>query len=179
MIVANDYVFVFVPRTGSTSIESVLKDNPGVTNIHPDCYPYRHQTYEEAKQYNKPCFAVLRDPTEWILSMYNGHTSWQGSRMRPLPALTATNTLTKNDILELWYFLSKWYIQPGLYQQTHWIGESQVILYDDINEYFDFKLPRLNGVPKTVNCLDSEALSLAKEIWKDDYTLYAKLKGQK
>jgi len=181
MIISNEYIFVFVPRTGSHSIEAaILENDPGAISVDPGCPPFKWQPYDHSIEYQKPVFAVLRDPVDWILSMYNGHSSWNGSRLnRYSPKLNATNTLNKNDILELWYFLSKWYLQTGCYQQTHWIGKSEVILFDDINEHFDFKIPKLNGVAKTITCLDDSALSLAKEIWKEDFELYAKLKGHK
>ena len=182
MIVSNEYVFVFVPRTASTSIESaILNNDSNAISIHPDNPPFQSQTYSEAQKYGKPVFSVIREPTEWLLSMYNSHSALWGDRdlNRYRPRLNASKELTKDDILELWYFLSKWYLHLGCYQQIDWIGDSKVILFEEIHNHFPFELPVLNSSEKKILKLNDEALELASQIWKNDYELYHNLKGQK
>ena len=181
MIISENYVFIFVPRTASTSIEAaILKNDPKAISIHPEVPPFQNHTYLEAVENGKTVFSVLRDPVDWILSIYNSHSDWGNCRLNSYqPKLNSTSDLTKDDMLELWYFLSKWYIQPGCYQQTDWIGDSNIILFEDIHRFFNFDLPVLNNSNRKISNLDNSALEIAKQIWKNDFELYQNLKGIK
>jgi len=180
MILTEDSVQIFVPRTGSTSLKkAIIQNNPKAIDLSLDYPPYKHQTFLEAKKYNKPVYAVLREPTDWLISMYNTHLG-QSSRIDPTkPKLENYGTvLNKKDILELWCFIAKWYILPNkCYRQIDWIGGSNIILYQDINSYFGFKLPKLNASKQQIVALDLEAMSLAKEIWAEDYKLYEEVQS--
>jgi len=172
-----DGVFIFVPRTASTSFEEALmRGDPDAINIHPDFPPFRHQTAAEIGKTDITKYAVLRNPTEWLISFYQSHKG-QGSVFQKNMAQlnNKSGMLTKNDILELWCFISKWYISPGNYRQVDWIGDSEIILFENLPTFCEERgIPDLGYENYSVGGLGLtlDALRLAMNIWEKDYTLY-------
>ena len=170
MIITNDHVVVLVPRTGSTStVERYRKVDPSAVILE---QPHKHTTYKAAKQYNKPVKACLRNPTDWLISFYNAHQGL-GNRMNPsMPYINAVGTIEKIHLLELYPFLSKWYFNIGVHKQMDWIGDSEIILFD---EWHKDQPIHINQSKPRVTSLSPQALELAHIIWEEDYLKYNEL----
>ena len=178
MIETDDRTYIFVPRTASTSLEkAIMESNPTAINTSLDHPPFRNHSYLSANP-DKRKVAVIREPTDWLLSMYNSHFG-QGSKFRKeLPRLdNRTGILTHKDILELWCFIAKRYLHPNeCITQMDWIGDSEVILFEHLPTEFN-RMEHLNSSTRKVNYLTPDAEILARIIWKVDYQKYNEKKN--
>ena len=182
MITSDKYrmTFIFTPRTASTALEKAIIDGDAFArNDSPDHSTYRHQDYTAAKESRWPVYAVLREPNDWLCSLYAMHNHTGGSKLRPqLPVFNnTTGVLGVKDLLELHTFLNKWYVQPNkCTNQMDWIGDSTVVKYDDLDAFCLVnripKLERLNASPDHNLSLSYKAQALANIIWERDYNAY-------
>ena len=124
MIISHKYkcIFIRIPKTGSTSIETLLKElDPNCISSDESTPPYGHHSANQVKQmidikiwnaYFKFCF--IRDPYKWFLSQYSDNmkrtheiSPWIHILLDDNYKLNTpkNNIITKNDACKLFLFL--------------------------------------------------------------------------
>jgi len=203
MIISHKYkcIFIRVPKTGSTSIETLLKE------LDPDCIssdetmpPYGHNSASQVKQmldiriwnaYFKFCF--IRNPYKWFLSQYSDNMTFTHKNNTKIHLLLddnyklnmpKNNVITKSDACKLFVFLHKWICSPTLGFKHHdtLAGQSMYIdekldfvgKLENIGNDFEYIKKRL-GIQeslKHLNKSNSDKLSYHEDAYKLITILY-------
>jgi len=203
MIISHKYkcIFIRVPKTGSTSIETLLKE------LDPDCIssdesipPYGHNSANQVKRmvdikiwntYFKFCF--IRDPYKWFLSQYSNNTEYTHKNNTKIHILLddnyklktpENNVITKNDACKLFLFIHNWTCSPILGFKNHnkLTGQSMYIdekldfigKLENIKNDFEYIKKKL-GIQeslKHLNKSNSEKLSYHEDAYKLITILY-------
>ena len=138
MIISHKYkcIFIRIPKTGSTSIETLLKElDPNCISSDESTPPYGHHSANQVKQmidikiwnaYFKFCF--IRDPYKWFLSQYSDNMQFTHEPSQRIHILLddnyklntpKNNVITKNDACKLFLFLHNWTCSPTLGFKYH------------------------------------------------------------
>jgi len=80
MLIADDFVFLHIPKTGGTFVQRVISEHlPDV-----DIGLYTHTCYDDFPEDARhlPGFYVIRNPWDWYVSWVHYSTEW-GARRKP------------------------------------------------------------------------------------------------
>jgi hypothetical protein len=86
MLVTDDFVFVHIPKTGGSFVQTVLRDHLSVIDHHEaiDHGAWSHAPYSSlpAQWRDLPAFCVVRNPWDWYVSWFHYQLE-RGPRRRP------------------------------------------------------------------------------------------------
>lgn len=207
MIISNKYkcIFIRVPKTGSTSIESIWK------SIDPDCQisdiynpPYGHFKCSELKRvvgeeiwnsYFK--FAFIREPKSWFKSQYTDNMQYQHGINPSIHILLNKQYMLHNpedrifkldDCINMYILLNKWYDSNSMTSyldlEIDYIG-----LMENLNEDLmhimkklecdqNVIIPHYNKSESNKYTFDKDSELFLNLILKKDFELYNKIKNK-
>jgi len=145
-------IFIHIPRTGGTSVETALVGN-NWWKIQPETkhidWQQAHQHYSEYwDQYLK--FTIVRNPWDWLASLYNSHDrggnkSWEEYVRKPNLYPHEQKSLLQSEIIG--------------HQMDH------ILRYETLNEDF-IRLCQALGIKKSLPCV---------QLGESDYSHYSGL----
>ena len=200
MIISHKYKFIFIriPKTGSTSIENFCKmiDKDSIISDETKA-PYGHYTASQLKnivtekqwkEYFKFCF--IREPNSWVISQYRYNLQYyykfeqlqiildKNKKLR----LPEDNILTEKDIIKLYILLDCWFSYSNQIQyideQIDFIGKFEN-LQEDLNKILkilnintEYKIEHLNKSNSQKLTLNDDSRDIIKILFKKDFELY-------
>ena len=178
---SRSFIFVSTLKTASTSIEQVLKPYAEVCLL--DSQFGKHMTVQQmttnlAWLFNEKAmssffvFAVMRDPIDFVLSIYNSHKHPAFKDRAHL----FTGAMSFDEFLERWTSANPEHVVPQhsrLLNQRGEIGVNYVIRFDRLKVGLRtvadrVQIPRIKQLPvlnKSVGALSSWELSLSQKHW--------------
>lgn len=207
MIISDKYkcIFIRVPKTGSTSIESLWK------TIDPDCQisdiynpPYGHFKCSELKRvlgekvwnsYFK--FAFIREPKSWFKSQYTDNMKYQHELNSSIHILLnkdymlynpSDRTFKLNDCINMYVFLNKLYESTSMSSyldlEIDYIGLMENLNEDLIHVMkklgcdLNVNIPHYNKSESNRYTFDNDGELFLDIILKKDIELYNKIKNK-
>lgn len=173
MLFDNEVGYVAVPKTATTSIESVYSKRAilSYTEIKKDKLSLIHMSAKDIKKnYNaKKVVGVIRNPLDWAVSKYN--------------YLTLTSISFELFLEELHRGSSLW-LEPYLFQYQYLEDSDIIITYenvDNIGNYLigeNLPLVYLNASKKYIKkeTLTFFEIEKTKEVFKEDFYIYNQIK---
>ena len=204
MIISDKYkcIFIRVPKTGSTSIEELLK------TIDPDCIssdndepPYGHYKCSELKNivgeekwnsYYK--FAFIREPKSWFKSQYTYNLQFHHAKNKNIHLLfddsyrlrdPENKILTLNDCILFHVLLDRWFKGSSMNNyidlELDFIGTIENIdedikyIFNKIGIKQEIKLPHSNKSSSSKYSFDEDSNKFLDILLKNDINLYERI----
>ncbi len=188
-------IFIRIPKTASTSIETFIKkyDPDCISSI--DTPPYGHFTADDIKnninlkiwnEYFKFCF--IRNPYDWIVSNYCDNLKFSHLENKELDILldnhylpTPDKYISADNIIVFYILLKKWFNNEN---QSRFINDDIdfIGLYENIDKDFDYIKNKLNiedeyqldkmNITKKKYELSEDSYKIVDILYKTDLELY-------
>jgi hypothetical protein len=97
VLIADDFVFLHIPKTGGTFVQAVITAHmPRV-----DVGTYTHTTYDEfpVESRRLPGFYIVRNPWDWYVSWFHYSQQWGATRKAGHEPKKARKAIIWNDLL--------------------------------------------------------------------------------
>lgn len=203
MMISSKFGVIFIknPKAASESIEAAFKaQDPNAFFGERDKGAHGHDTPAAIKNMAGKKWdtflkvAVLRDPYDWILSLYKytaeqrfpfASAKWvMAPNIHLNHAFRKTGVIEADDLINLYLMQKRWFRPLGSYRQVDWVLPDCFILkyeeldnhWGQLNEVLNTKieLGHINKGPwrdKRVE-LDKDAKKLFEILWKEDIEFY-------